>query len=58
VNDLRKRTISISRGKIVNDEEKGRYHMAHKGKGNLSQSESGTDAAKENIKEKKNHGDD
>lgn len=58
VNDLRKRTITISHGKIINDEEKGRYHMTHKEKGNLPQQESGTDTVKEHIKEKKNHGDD
>lgn len=32
VNDLKKRTITLKHGKIVSDEEKGRYHLLHKGK--------------------------
>jgi cell division transport system ATP-binding protein len=33
VNDLRKRTITMEHGKIARDEEKGKYHVAPRGKG-------------------------
>jgi cell division transport system ATP-binding protein len=33
VNDLRKRTITLDRGHIVRDEEKGKYHVPARGKG-------------------------
>lgn len=33
VNDFKKRTIVLNEGKIVSDEEKGRYHMVSKPKG-------------------------
>jgi cell division transport system ATP-binding protein len=56
VNDLRKRTISISRGKIVSDEEKGRYHTTRKAKENPTDAESVTDSVVEHPKEKKIHG--
>lgn len=33
VNDMRKRTITLGHGKIVRDEEKGKYHIVAHGKG-------------------------
>lgn len=33
VNDLKKRTITLERGKVIRDEEKGRYHVVVRGKG-------------------------
>jgi cell division transport system ATP-binding protein len=33
VNDLKKRTIAIEHGKIISDEEKGRYHVTPRQKG-------------------------
>lgn len=30
VNDLKKRTIALEKGKIIRDEEKGTYHVSHK----------------------------
>lgn len=33
VNDLRKRTLTIEHGKLVRDEEKGKYHISPRGKG-------------------------
>ncbi len=33
VNDLKKRTIALEQGRLVSDEEKGRYHIPTKGKG-------------------------
>jgi cell division transport system ATP-binding protein len=33
VNDLKKRTIALAQGKMVSDEEKGRYHMPGRPKG-------------------------
>ncbi len=33
VNDMRKRTITVEHGKIVRDEEKGKYHVTPRGKG-------------------------
>jgi cell division transport system ATP-binding protein len=33
VNDLKKRTIALERGKLVSDEAKGKYHMSSKVKG-------------------------
>lgn len=33
VNHLRKRTIALERGKLVSDEEKGKYHVMPRGKG-------------------------
>ena len=33
VNDLRMRTITLERGKLIRDEEKGKYHVAARTKG-------------------------
>lgn len=33
VNDMRKRTITMGKGKIVRDEERGKYHVTPRGKG-------------------------
>ena len=33
VNDLKKRTIALDHGKIISDEEKGRYHVPVHAKG-------------------------
>lgn len=33
VNEMRKRTLTLEKGRLVQDEERGKYHVTHKGKG-------------------------